>query len=42
MSDPHVQRPQGGTATEVWRAVLLITGLVLLLLVAGYLFVSYL
>jgi hypothetical protein len=42
VNDPNSRRPDDDTATEVWRSVLLLAALVLLLVVAGYLFVSYL
>ena len=41
--EPHRPHPDRDTAAgELWRGVLLIVGLLALLVVAGYIFVSYL
>jgi hypothetical protein len=41
MGEPKSRRPGGGAGNEVWQG-LLIVALVVLVFVAGYLFVSYL
>jgi hypothetical protein len=42
VGDRNAQRPDGGAGNEIRRALLLVIALAVLVLVAGYLFVSYL